>query len=176
MKEVVIIGAGPAGLTAGYELLKTDGFDVTILEESIDFGGISKTINANSNYMDIGGHRFFSKDKRVIDWWAHLFKSQNKPSKDDIILNRNKEFSVAGDGADPETNDRVMLTRERVSRIYYKGVFFDYPVTLNWNTIRNMGFITTMRAGFSYLFTLIRKLPNNNLENFYIKCFGKVLY
>jgi len=176
MKEVVIIGAGPAGLTAGYELLKTGEFIVTILEETNDFGGISKTINANNNYMDIGGHRFFSKDKRVIDWWFNLFKQQNKPSKDDIILGRNKEFSTMDIMADPETNDRVMLIRERVSRIYYNGVLFDYPVTLNWNTIRNMGFITTILAGFSYLFTLIHKLPENNLENFYINCFGKVLY
>jgi protoporphyrinogen oxidase len=176
MKEVVIIGAGPAGLTAGYELLKTGEFNVTILEESTDFGGISKTINANDNYMDIGGHRFFSKDKRVIDWWFNLFKQQSKPSKDDIILGRNKEFSTMDNMADPETNDRVMLIRERVSRIYYKGVLFDYPVTLNWDTIRNMGFITTIRAGFSYLYTLFHKLPENNLENFYINCFGKVLY
>jgi len=174
MKKVVIIGAGPAGLTAACELLKIGGYEVTVLEESEDFGGISKTVNADGNRMDIGGHRFFSKDKRVTDWWARFLKPQGKPSKDDILLGRDRQF--AQNGADPETDDLVMLVRERVSRIYYKGRFFDYPVTLNWNTIRNMGFVLTARAGFSYLAALFKKLPEDNLENFYINRFGKVLY
>ena len=66
-KKVVIIGAGPAGLTAAYELLKQkEKYDVTILEASNQVGGISKTINYKGNRMDLGGHRFFSKSKRVI--------------------------------------------------------------------------------------------------------------
>ena len=71
MKKVIIIGAGPAGLTAAYELLKDkkEEYDVTILEESQDIGGISKTVKYNGNRMDIGGHRFFSKDKQVMDFW-----------------------------------------------------------------------------------------------------------
>ncbi|MCL2193642.1 MAG: FAD-dependent oxidoreductase, partial [Treponema sp.] len=174
MKRVVIIGAGPAGITAAYELLKNGKYDVTLLEESEDFGGISKTINADGNRMDIGGHRFFSKDKRVTNWWASFLKPQGKPSKDDILLGHSKQ--LVQDGGDPETDDFVMLSRTRISRIYYNNVFFDYPVSLNWNTIRNMGFGTTILAGLSYFAILFRKLPEDNLENFYINRFGKVLY
>ena len=174
MKKVVIIGAGPAGITAAYELLRKGGYEVTLCEESEDFGGISKTVNAGGNRMDIGGHRFFSKDKRVTDWWENLLQPQGKPSKDDIILNRSKEL-IEG-GVDPEIDDLVMLTRTRVSRIYYNKAFFDYPISLNANTIRNMGFFTFLRAGFSYFVTLFKKRPETNLENFYINRFGKLLY
>jgi len=161
--KTIIIGAGPAGLTAAYELLnKNVGYEITILEESQYFGGISRTVVTGEGYrMDIGGHRFFSKDKRVTDWWARLFVPQGKPSVDDILLNRDRELTPGR--ADPEKDDLVMLTRERVSRIYYKDSFFDYPVTLNWNTIRNMGFHTTMHAGVSYLATFFRKLSDDNL-------------
>ena len=73
MKKVVIIGAGPAGLTAAYELLTREaGHQVTVLEESQVFGGISRTVNVDGNCMDMGGHRFFSKDGRVTDWWARF--------------------------------------------------------------------------------------------------------
>jgi len=174
MRKVVIIGAGPAGITAAYELLVRGGFEVTLLEESEDFGGISKTVNANGNRMDIGGHRFFSKDKRVTNWWASFLTPQGKPSKDDILLGRDKKLMQ--DGGDPETEDLVMLSRMRVSRIFYKNNFFDYPVSLSMNTIRNMGPLTTLIAGISYMATLFKKLPENNLENFYINRFGKVLY
>jgi protoporphyrinogen oxidase len=176
MKNIVIIGAGPAGITAAYELLK-DGkneCNVTVLEESETIGGISRTINVSGNRIDIGGHRFFSKDKRIIAWWQNFLKPQGRPSKDDILLGNGKQ--LAADGADPETEDLVMLLRTRISRIYYKNTFFDYPVTLNASTIRSMGLITAVRAGFSYLAAACRKRPEDNLENFYINRFGKLLY
>ncbi len=69
-----------------------------------------------------------------------------------------------------------MLVRNRVSRIYYSKHFFDYPISLKWDTLKNMGFVTTMKAGFSYLYSVFRKLPEDNLENFYINRFGRVLY
>jgi len=145
-----------------------------VLEECTAFGGISKTINVDGNLMDLGGHRFFSRDKRVTDWWARLFAPQGKPSRDDIILERERE--LAPGGADPEKEDSVLLERERVSRIYYKDSLIDYPVSLNLDTIRCIGLLTAARAGFSYLFRLFKKLPEGNLENFYINRFGKVLY
>ena len=176
MKNVIIIGGGPAGLTAAYELLR-DGsgeYRVTILEESETLGGISQTVRYHGNRMDIGGHRFFSKDERIMKWWSDLMPVQGKPAYDDKGLGREKPLSE--NGPDPQKEDVVMLVRDRVSRIYYKKCFFDYPVTMNFNTIRNMGLLTTLRAGFSYLKSAICKLPEDNLENFYINRFGRVLY
>ena len=176
MINVVVIGGGPAGLTAAYELLK-DGkgeYNVTVLEESHALGGISKTVKYNGNRMDLGGHRFFSKDKRVVDWWSSIMPVQGAPALDDKILNRNKPYENGG--PDPEKDDSVLLLRERVSRIYYNNVFFDYPISMSMNTIMSMGFWTTLKAGFSYLYSCISKLPEENLENFYINRFGRVLY
>lgn len=174
MKNVVIIGAGPAGLTAAYELLKSGGYNVTVLEASDRIGGISQTVRYNGNRMDIGGHRFFSKDERVMNWWYDILPPQGAPSKDELILGTSKEYDK--NGVDPEKTDDVMLKRNRVSRIYYNGKFFDYPVSLKWETIKNMGFIATMKAGFSYLGAVMHKQPEDSLENFYRNRFGKVLY
>ena len=99
MKKVLIIGAGPAGLTAGYELAK-HGYEVTILEKSREIGGISKTVQYQNNRMDIGGHRFFSKDQRVMDWWADLMPLQGAPSYDDKVLGR--QVPLTPGGPDPE--------------------------------------------------------------------------
>lgn len=174
MENVVIIGAGPAGLTAAYELLKKGGYNVTILEASDRIGGISQTVRYNGNRMDIGGHRFFSKDERVMNWWYDILPPQGAPSKDELILGTSKEYDK--NGVDPEKTNDVMLKRNRVSRIYYNGKFFDYPVSLKWETIKNMGFVTTMKAGFSYLGAVMCKQPEDSLENFYKNRFGKVLY
>jgi len=175
MKKAVIIGAGPAGVTAAYELLKqSKEYEVLILEESQEIGGISRTVRYNGNRMDIGGHRFFSKDVRVTKWWDEVMPRQGQPAFDDRKLNR--QVPLAEGGPDPEKEDRVMLTRRRVSRIYYKKKFFDYPVKMNAKTIKNMGFLTTMQAGFSYLFSVVAKKPEDNLENFYINRFGRKLY
>lgn len=83
---------GPAGLTAAYELLKDkdDKFEVTVLEETNEIGGISRTVKHNGNRMDIGGHRFFSKDQKVMDFWENLMPLQGEPSYDDKKL-RKKE-------------------------------------------------------------------------------------
>ena len=172
-KQIVVIGAGPAGLTAAIELLKR-GHAVTVLEATDRIGGISQTVRYGGNRMDIGGHRFFSKDERVNRWWAERMPLQGAPAWDDKLLNAEKAFAPAG--PDPEETDRVMLVRDRVSRIYFQRHFFDYPISLKWSTLRNMGLITTLRAGFSYLFSCVRKLPETSLENFYINRFGRVLY
>lgn len=174
-KKVVIIGAGPAGLTAAYEFLKNSiEYDVTIIEECSQVGGISKTVNYKDNHMDLGGHRFFSKSKRVNDFWLGLMPLQKDNSFDDTITGCQK--SLAKRGPNPEKEDRVMLSRNRVSRIYYRKKFFDYPVSLNFNTIKNMGFMNTIQSGVSYLKSLIIKKDETNLENFFINRFGKKLY
>ncbi|MBO4573567.1 MAG: NAD(P)/FAD-dependent oxidoreductase [Clostridia bacterium] len=174
MKKILIVGAGPAGLTAGYELVKNKENEVVILEESDVLGGISQTVRYNGNRMDIGGHRFFSKDDEIMDWWRELMPLQGAPSFDDKKLLR--ESKLSENGPDPETDDVVMLCRHRISRIYYKKHFFDYPISMKWSTIKNMGFFTTLKAGFSYLFACVFKKKETNLENFYINRFGKVLY
>lgn len=176
MKKIVIIGAGPAGLTAANELLKnnTEEYEIVILEGSQSIGGISQTVRYNGNRMDIGGHRFFSKSDEVMNWWSELMPLQGKPSCDDLKLGREKP--LAEGGPDPEQTDRVMLVRTRVSRIYYRKKFFDYPIKMSASTIRNMGFATTMAAGFSYLKSAAFKKKEDSLENFYINRFGKKLY
>ena len=174
-KRAVIIGGGPAGLTAAYELLKNSNeYDVTILEAGNQFGGISKTVAWHGNRMDMGGHRFFSKMQEVNDWWEKILPQQGAPSYDDRILGR--EVPLQENGPDPEKSDEVMLTRRRVSRIYFDGKFYDYPISMKPETFRNMGFFNTLKCGFSYLAAAVHKLPEDNLENFYINSFGRQLY
>ena len=124
MQQIVIIGAGPAGLTAGLELLRRapQQYAVTILEASSALGGISRTVVHNGNRMDIGGHRFFSKDARVNAFWESLLPTQGAPALDDRLLNPPK--ALLPGGPDPEKTDNVMLLRDRVSRISYLGKFF----------------------------------------------------
>lgn len=176
MKKIVVIGAGPAGLTSALELLdgNKNEYDVTVLEETNVIGGISQTVRYNGNRMDIGGHRFFSKNDEIMNKWKELMPLQGSPSFDDAKLGREKPLEP--NGPNPEAEDEVMLIRERVSRIYYMKHFFDYPVTLKAETIKNMGFVTTMQAGFSYLKAIMFKKPETSLENFYINRFGKKLY
>ena len=175
MKKVYIIGAGPAGLTAAYELLKQSReYEVIVLEESDAMGGISKTVNYKGNRMDMGGHRFFSKVPEVNEWWYHMLPLQGSPAYDDIILSRN--VPLEKNGPDPEKDDRVMLKRNRVSRIYYDQKFFDYPISLKWETFANMGLVTDIVAAFSYLASVVHKREEKSLEDFYINRFGRKLY
>lgn len=174
-KNAVIIGAGPAGLSAAYEILKNSNeFNVIILEKSDTIGGISRTVNYNGNRMDIGGHRFFSKDENIVKWWLDILPMQNKQTFDDIMLDRKKLLPEIG--LNPEEKNGVMLKRQRVSRIFYNQKFFDYPITMKFQTIKNLGFYTTLCAGFSYLYSIISKRKENSLEDFYINRFGKKLY
>jgi protoporphyrinogen oxidase len=176
-KSVVIIGGGPAGLTAAWELVKDGGaakYDVTVLEATREFGGISRTVKHNGNRMDIGGHRFFSKDDRVMDWWKNIMPLQGAPSYDDKKLGRHHDLESGG--PDPEKTDVVMLKRHRVSRIFWNQHFLDYPISLSPALFKALGFKLTMKAGFSYLWSMVHKLPEDNLENFYINRFGRQLY
>ncbi len=173
--NIVIIGAGPAGLSCAYHLLKNNKkLKVTILEEDNQVGGISKTISHNGNRMDLGGHRFFTKNKEVENLWFELMPLQGKPAYDDKLLQTKKEFP--NNNIDPEKSENVMLLRNRISRIFYNHKFFDYPISLNLKTIKKMGFITTTKCGFSYLKSSFLKKEENNLENFYINRFGYKLY
>lgn len=176
MRKVLIIGAGPAGLTAAYELLHrtNNEYEVVVFEETSDMGGISRTVNYKGNRMDMGGHRFFSKVPQVNDWWERMLPMQGAPSMDDIALGR--EIPVAKGGPDPEKTDRVMLHRNRVSRIYFEEKFYDYPIRLKPELFINMGLINTLQAMFSYLKSVLCKREEKSLEDFYINRFGKKLY
>ena len=175
MKKVLVIGAGPAGLTAAYELLKqSNEYEVVVLEESGQFGGISRTVNYRGNRMDMGGHRFFSKVPEVNDWWEELLPSQGWLSLDDRMLGRTGTLTEGG--PDPEKEDRVMLRRNRLSRIFFQQKFFDYPVSLKLETLQKMGLGTTVLVGCSYLKSCLFKRPEESLEDFYINRFGRKLY
>jgi protoporphyrinogen oxidase len=136
-----------------------------ILEKSADIGGISKTVNYKGNRIDIGGHRFFSKSDVIMNYWQSLFEVSTAPDN----IEKNKKWELDA--------DNVFLERERLSRIYYLRKFFDYPVALNANTIKNLGFFRIVKIGFSYVWAKIFPIKNEkSLEDFFINRFGKVLY
>lgn len=149
MKTVVIIGAGPAGLTAGYEILKkTTNYKVIIYEKEIEVGGLSKTYSFDDNKVDVGGHRFFSKNSRINEIW------------DDVL----------------PVSEKGMLIRNRKSHILYGKKLFEYPVNLNPSTIKELGFREAGKVLCSYIKSLIKKRDEKSLEDFYINHFGEVLY
>ncbi|WP_211242135.1 NAD(P)/FAD-dependent oxidoreductase [Pontimicrobium aquaticum] len=183
MKETaIIIGAGPAGLTAAYELVTRTNIKPIVLEQSNKIGGISRTEVYKGNRIDIGGHRFFSKSKVVMDWWQHILPIQGQPSKDekdiqDANLQKQIAQKLSENGPNPEKTDRVMLIRSRLSRIFFMRKFFNYPISLNWNTIASLGFFKIVKIGWTYM--LIQIFPPKNidsLEDFLISRFGKELY
>ncbi len=144
---------------------------------SDEIGGIAKTVEYKGNRIDIGGHRFFSRSERVMKWWDVILPLQGAPAKDDKMLGRTIPCSTKKDAPDPDKTDKVMLVRSRFSRIFYLRRFFDYPVSLNFNTIRNLGLIRVIKTGVSYLF--IRLFPirkERTLEDFFINRFGRQLY
>ena len=173
-RTAIIIGAGPAGLTAAYKLLKETDIKPIILEESEFIGGISRTAVYKGNRMDLGGHRFFSKNAEVNELWRELIPMQGAPAYDDKKLGIEKELSVGG--PDPETEDRVMLLRNRISRILFLHKFFDYPISLKFDTFKNMGLGRTMKSGLGYIKSAMFKKEEDSLENFYINRFGRPLY
>jgi protoporphyrinogen oxidase len=189
-KTAIIIGAGPAGLTAAYELLDNTDIKPIIYEKSNDIGGISKTINYKGNRIDIGGHRFFSKSESVMDWWMNILPLQGAPAKDDLAVGREipiSKESVKHDigsvktktcpALDPELVDEVMLNRSRLSRIFFLRKFFNYPISMDYNTFSNLGIKRTVKIGLSYIKTSFSHIkPEKSLEDFFINRFGVELY
>jgi len=175
-KSAIIIGAGPAGLTAAYELLTKTDIKPIIFEATNDIGGISKTFNYKKNRMDIGGHRFFSKSDTIMKWWTNLMQIQTTPSSDDILLKREIELPKTTVEVNPNQTDEVLLIRNRLSRIYFLKTFFDYPVSLSFSTMKNLGISRIIKIGLSYTYSLLFKRKENNLEDFMINRFGNELY
>ncbi len=176
-KTAVIIGAGPAGLTAAAELLERTDITPLVCERTDALGGISRTVNYQGNRMDIGGHRFFSKSERVMQWWLRFFPLQGAPACDDRLLGRDVPLNTDPGAPDPETADRVMLTRPRVSRILFERTFYEYPLAINWNTMANLGPWRLARNALSYGRAHLRPIrPVASLEDFFINRFGRELY
>ncbi len=143
--QVVVIGAGPAGLTAAYELARR-GKSCTVLEADTVVGGISRTVEHDGWRFDIGGHRFFTKVRVVEDFWHEIL-----PGED-------------------------FMTRPRMSRIYYQGKFYDYPLK-PLNALRNLGFFESLRCGLSYGWSRLRPpADQTTFEGWVAARFGWRLY
>jgi|HubBroStandDraft_6_1064221.scaffolds.fasta_scaffold09451_4 protoporphyrinogen oxidase len=180
-KVAIIIGAGPAGLTAAYELLTRTDIKPIVLERTDYMGGISRTANYKGNRIDIGGHRFFSKSDRVMNWWLmHMPLQQNGNGSHRIAyhgMSRDVADSSSNGHSHSPSQELVMLVRNRKSRIYFLRKFFDYPISLTFDTVMKLGLLRTFRAGLSYLRSAIFPLKEvRNLEQFFINRFGRELY
>jgi protoporphyrinogen oxidase len=178
-KTALLIGAGPAGLTAALEFLRRSDVHPIVLEASHEIGGISRTVRHNGNRIDIGGHRFFSKSDRVMNWWMELMPPEASADTQHALRHQNKQRTLKtnGPGLSPENTDLVMLVRPRKSRIYFLRKFFDYPIKLTADTLRKLGLIRTVKIGFSYLLArLFPRKVEKSLEDFLINRFGRQLY
>jgi protoporphyrinogen oxidase len=178
MKTAIIIGAGPAGLTAAYELLTRTDIRPIVLERSGFMGGLSRTVNYKGNRIDIGGHRFFSKSDRVMEWWLNILPLQPGAEGEIEISYQNRRTSVPQETPSPAPgSDAVMLIRNRLSRIYFMKKLFAYPIALSADTLKKLGFTKTIRIGFSYLRSALFPLRNeSSLEDFFVNRFGRELY
>jgi protoporphyrinogen oxidase len=176
-KTAVIIGAGPAGLTAAYELLENTDIKPIIFEQTSHIGGISRTENYKGNRIDIGGHRFFSKSDRIMQWWQNILPLQGSYSKDDLMLGRNFQLSSKLNAPDPEKTDKAMLIRSRLSRIFYLRKFYDYPISFNFSTLSNLGISRIIKITASYIKACCFPIKNElSLEDFLVNRFGRELY
>lgn len=178
-ETALVIGAGPAGLTAAHELLtRTDVLPI-VLEKSAYMGGLSRTVNYKGNRIDIGGHRFFSKSDRVMRWWLErmpLAAADDRAEATGRQGHRQTDRQTDG-GPHPEVDDHVMLLRSRRSRIYYQRMLFDYPVRPNLDTLRKLGLLRVLRIGSSYARSLLCPIRDaTTLEHFFINRFGRELY
>jgi protoporphyrinogen oxidase len=175
-KTVVIIGAGPAGLTAALELLRRTRIRVIVLEASSEFGGISRTVEHHGNRIDIGGHRFFSKSDWVMNWWNDIMPVADAGAAPVEISYRNRQRMVTPTSGAVD-DDCVMLVRNRLSRIYYDRKFFSYPIKANLDTARKLGPVRLARIMATYGHArAFPRHPETSLEDFLINRFGVELY
>jgi protoporphyrinogen oxidase len=181
-QTAVIIGAGPAGLTAALEFCRKSSIRPIVLEASMRVGGISCTIRHNGNRIDIGGHRFFSKSDRVMDWWTEIMPIATDTGEDAASIfyqNQHRKVTTLDKNRRHTRMDAdcVMLVRPRKSRIYFMRSFFDYPLSLSAETLRRLGVSRTLRILGSYLHAQARpRRPEKSLEDFIINRFGRQLY
>jgi protoporphyrinogen oxidase len=177
-KRIVVIGAGPAGLTAARELQAAGERDVTVIEADSLVGGISRTVNHKGNRIDIGGHRFFSKSDWVMKWWLDVLPLAPDTDAGNVSLRYQGQLRGSLPTSKTPTNsDAVMLMRSRLSRIYYNQQFFDYPLKLHLPTLAKLGLVKTVTFGFSYVWARLNPIrPEKTLEDFFINRFGQKLF
>lgn len=174
----IIIGAGPAGLTAAIELQRRTQIQPILLEASQAMGGLARTICYKGNRMDIGGHRFFSKSDRVMDWWLQRMPLEAGAAAGELRhQGAARAVPLSTAVADPRCEDRVMLVRNRRSRIYFLRRFFHYPIRFDAATLRALGLLRALRCGLSYaLAVVLPRRHERSLEDFLINRFGRELY
>ena len=176
-KKAIIIGAGPAGLTAAYELLTRTDVIPIIIEKSGEIGGISRTTNYKGNRMDMGPHRFFSKSDRVMDWWLKMMPLEDSVEKDIKISYQNKSREIKVEDGAAKNQDKVILVIQRLTRIYFLRKFFAYPIQLSLDTLKTLGLVRTMKIMISFLWIrLFPRKPETSLEDFIVNKFGRQLY
>jgi protoporphyrinogen oxidase len=188
-KKAIIIGAGPAGLTAAYEFCKRSDIKPIVLEKSDYMGGLARTVNYQGNRIDLGGHRFFSKSDRVTEWWLEILPLEKVNGPQQISYQqqtRTLQATAGGMKAEPREDgssavapdeDRVMLVRRRKSRIYFLRNFFDYPLRMTPATLRKLGARRAARIALSYLRAVCFPIQDEKtLEHFFINRFGEQLY
>lgn len=176
-QTAIVIGAGPAGLTAALELLRRTGVRPIVLESSEAVGGISRTVPHHGNRMDLGGHRFFSKSDWVMRWWQEILPIEDGAEGLEIQYQNQKTTVHVCNCCDASTPDKRMLVRPRVSRIFFLRKFFDYPIKLNVNTLRNLGPLRLLKIAWTYGYiSLFPRKPERHLEDFIVNRFGQELY
>lgn len=148
MKKVIVIGAGPAGLTIAYQLLKSKEYEVKIIEKESSVGGLSKSIMFNGNRVDIGGHRYFTKNDRVQKLWNEVLPIEYN----------------------------MMLVRKRKSHILFDEKAIPYPIKIDKQLISCIGIRSGIAVVVSYMYSLFHKIKEESLEDFFINRFGKKLY
>lgn len=194
-RVAVIAGAGPAGLTAAWELLARTDVHPIVIEATGAIGGIAQTYVHNGNRIDIGGHRFFSKSERVMRWWLGILPPQGAPAADDVALGHDLELATQAvirrlapeldervreelrPAPDPEREDAVMLRRPRLSRIYFARHFFPYPLGITLKVAWRLGLLNTALITLSFLWA--KAFPARDetyLDAFFVNRFGRRLY
>lgn len=178
-RQAIIAGAGPAGLTAALEMLRRTDYRPLVFESDAQVGGISKTVNYGGNRMDLGGHRFFSKSDWVMDWWQQILPivGTDEELRDTQIAYQGASRALTAAHRAQRSDGRFMLVRPRLSRIYYRRRYFDYPLKLSAGMLANLGWAEGALFGASYARSkLLPRRPEISLEDFFVNRFGNRLY